>query len=206
MKTIVVLIFLSFSIYLHAENPDSTKAKIYQNKSIILEAAHKFDINPVYLASIIYVERSYNFSWTDIALDELIAKRGFNSSVGFCQVKIKTAYWIETQITDSLSSFFPRKKYINSLKLSKSPDELFKKLSNDGLNIYYAAAYLRIMQSFWEKSGYSIDKKPGILGTLYSIGLFHNNGKPRKPHTNPMANWFGREVIKSIFLLKHVFE
>ncbi len=195
MKTIIILL-LFFSISIYAENPDSTKAKIISQKTSILKASHIFDINPIFLAAIIFVERSHNFTWADIALDELIAKRGYNSSVGFCQVKNKTAYWIEVQLNDSLSTYHPGGKYFGLLKLSKSPNELLSKLSNDSLNINYAAAYLRIIQNHWEQAGFSIDKKPGIIGTLYSIGMFSKNGEVRKPHVNPTANWFGKEVLK----------
>jgi len=166
----------------------------------IVEAAKRYNINPAYLAAIIYTERTLNFDWSDKALDVLIAKRGYNSSIGFCQVKIKTAYWIETQLNDSLSAYFPNKKYFGFLNLSKSPGVLLNKLSNDSLNINYAAAYLRIIQSYWEKAGFSIDEKPDIIGTLYSIGMFANDGKPRKPHGTPKANWFGKDVNGAIYI------
>lgn len=194
-----ILLFLLFLVaLLNAENPDSTKAKIVVYKSWILEASRKFEINPVYLSTIIYVERSTNFDWSDRALDVLIAKRGYNSSIGFCQVKIKTAYWIETQVTNSISKYFPGKKYLCLLGLSKSKDELLKKLSNDSLNIHYSAAYIKIIQCYWAQAGFSIEEKPDIVGTLYSVGMFQDDGKPRKPHAHPKANWFGKKVKSSL--------
>ncbi len=194
------------SSFLHAENPDSTKAKIAVNKSLILEASKNFNIDPSYLAAIIYVERTSNYDWKDKALDALIAKRGYNSSVGFCQVKIKTAYWIETQLNDSSSIFCPGEKYVGLLKLSTSAKELLTKLEDDSLNIFYAAAYLRIIQNYWDKQGFNIDNKPDILGTLYSIGMFGDDGKARKPHANPKANWFGEKVKSSLFLFEALFQ
>lgn len=41
---------------------------------------------------------------------------------------------------------------------------------------------------------------PDIIGTLYSIGMFRDGAKPRKPHAHPKANWFGREVSGAIGL------
>jgi hypothetical protein len=202
---IKLFIFLFLSCFLHAENPDSTKAKIAVNKFLILEASKNFNIDPSYLAAIIYVERTSNYDWKDKALDALIAKRGYNSSVGFCQVKIKTAYWIETQLNDSSSIFCAGEKYVGLLKLSASAKELLKKLQDDSLNIIYAAAYLKIIQTYWQKSGFSIDNKPAIIGTLYSIGMFSDDGKARKPHAHPKANWFGAKVKASLFLFDNLF-
>jgi len=86
--------------------------------------------------------------------------------------------------------------------VSKSPEEIIKKLQSDSLNIFYAAAYLRIMQSRWSKANCSIDDKPEILGTLYSTGLFHIDGIERKPRKNPETNSFGKEVAEACGLFK----
>jgi hypothetical protein len=68
------------------------------------------------------------------------------------------------------------------------------------LNILYAAAYIRIIQSLWEKNGFSINKRPDIIGTLYSAGLFQVNGKLREPNNKPTANKFGELVLKYLKL------
>jgi hypothetical protein len=86
--------------------------------------------------------------------------------------------------------------------VSKSPAELISKLSKDSLNIIYAAAYIRIIQSRWKKEGFSIDEKPEIIGTLFSTGLFYRNGKERVPREKPKANEFGEKVKKAIILFK----
>ncbi|NCQ18847.1 MAG: hypothetical protein COZ80_10885 [Ignavibacteria bacterium CG_4_8_14_3_um_filter_37_9] len=191
-----------FVVPLFAERPDVTLLKIKEHKTLIESAARYFEVNPKYLRAIIYVERTLNYDWEDDALDIPLAEEGFNSSIGFSQVKMKTAYWIEVQVNDSKSSFFPGKKYSGLLKVSKSPAEIIKKLQNDTLNIYFAAAYLRIAQSRWSKANYSIDKKPAIIGTLYSTGLFHADGSERKPKDNPKANSFGKKVLQAYQLFK----
>jgi len=191
-----------FVVPLFAERPDVTLLKIKEHKTLIESAARYFEVNPKYLRAIIYVERTLNYNWEDDALDIPLAEGGFNSSIGFCQVKMKTAYWIEVQLNDSKSSYFPGKKYSRLLKVSKSPEEIIKKLQSDSLNIFYAAAYLRIMQSRWSKANCSIDDKPEILGTLYSTGLFHIDGIERKPRKNPETNSFGKEVAEACGLFK----
>jgi len=195
MKTILLYI-LTISTIAFAEHPDTTIAKIKTNQKLIEKASSVFCINPNILKSIIYVERTQNYTWEDDALDEYLAQAGLNSSIGFCQVKLKTAYWIEVQLNDSLATHFIGKKYFGKLKLSQSPQEIITKLQNDSLNILYASAYIKIIETRWKKEGFEIDKRADILGTLYSTGLFHRNGTERKPNKNPKANWFGRLVLK----------
>jgi hypothetical protein len=171
--------FLLFPVFLFlvcssfAEHPDSTLYKTYKRYSFFCTSSKFLNVDLGLLMAIVYVERISNFDWKDKALDILLANSGYNSSIGFCQVKLKTAYWIEVQLNDSSSIYWPGKEYANILSVSQSPKELIAKLENDSLNITYAAAYLRIIESRWEKAGYPIDDRADIIGTLYSTGLFN---------------------------------
>ena len=169
-KLLLLLAILSTLTY--GEHPDTTLAKLRQRAELIESASNMFDVNSRILASIIYAERTLNYTWEDDALDSYLAVAGLNSSIGFCQVKMKTAYWIEVQLNDTSSIYFPDEKYKGVLSLSNSPEEIITKLENDSLNILSAAAYLRIIISLWEKSGFPIDDRADIVGTLYSTGLF----------------------------------
>ncbi len=200
MRLIIIYVFVITSISF-AEHPDTTIAKLKERESLIKSASKMFDVDSRILSAIIYVERSVNFNWEDEAMDNLLAKGGLNSSIGFCQVKMKTAYWIEVHLNDSSSSYCAGKKYSGLLMLSESPEEIISKLENDSLNIMYAAAYLRIIISQWEKTGYPIDNRADILGTLYSTGLFNRNGKERLPNKNPKANKFGEKVQRSFVMI-----
>lgn len=182
----------------YAESPDVTLTKLKERQPLIDDAANKFAVNPHYLTAIIYVERILNYDWTDDAWDAPLAKAGKNSSIGFAQVKLKTAYFIERQLHDPAGPFYPGKLYQNLLQVSKSPNELIAKLTNDSLNILYAAAYLRLMQSRWETAGFSLNQRPDILGTLYSAGLFNNDGTERQPNANPKPNEFGKQVEEAL--------
>ena len=193
-----LLLFLLVIMNAHAENPDSSLSRITQNFPFIKSACYKFDVSPNTLSSIIFVERTLNVDWSDDALDIILAKTGHNSSIGFCQVKLKTAYWIEVQLKDSLSLYYSGAEYVNILPISDSPGELIIKLQDDSLNILYAAAYLRIIQSRWKKAGFLIDDRPEIIGTLYSTGLFYPDGTERIPRTEPEANEFGKKVAGSL--------
>ena len=85
--------------------------------------------------------------------------------------------------------------------MSKSPKEIITKLQNDSLNILYAAAYIKIIQTRWQNDGFPIDDRADILGTLYSTGLFYRDGTERKPNKNPKSNWFGKLVLEA----QHLF-
>jgi len=189
-----ILFFITIATYVFAENKIETTQLINSNKNIINQAAVTFNIDKNILKSVIYAERTLNFDWFDKALDTPTALKGYNSSIGFCQVKMKTAYWIEVQLSDSTSEFYPGKQYQNILPVSKSPREIITKLQIDSLNICYAAAYLKIIQNYWQKAGFSIKNRPDILGTLYSTGLFNRKGKIRRPNANPQANAFGKKA------------
>ena len=206
MKIIIFrgLVLAPFFIYSSILAEDSTKTSrvINERKDLIVTSCNNFDISPKILSSIIYVERQLNYNWRDEVFDVIIAKTGHNSSIGFCQVKLKTAYWIEVQLNDSSSIYWPGKKYANILSVSQSPEELIAKLENDSLNILYSTAYLRIIQSRWNKAGFSIANRADILGTLYSTGIFNPDGTERFPRSNPEANMFGRKVKAALHLFQ----
>lgn len=191
---ISAILFL-FPLFVFSENSISTTAIIESNSNYFNETAIIFDINPAFLKSIVYVERTLNYDWSDKIFDVFFAQSGRNSSIGFCQVKLKTAYWIEKQLNDSTSNFFPGEKYYKKLTISNSSQEIINKLNNDSLNILYAGAYIRIIQSLWKKSGFPINDRVDILATLYSTGLFQSDGSLRKPHKNPKANYFGKKAV-----------
>ncbi|MFH1527212.1 MAG: hypothetical protein ABIG69_11285 [Bacteroidota bacterium] len=196
MKKNLIIIFVIISVSnSFAVHPDTTILKLFQRKEFLLSASKKFDINSKILSSIIYVERTQNHTWEDDALDRYLADAGLNSSIGFCQVKLKTAYWIEVQLIDSTTKHYPGKKYEGLLHVSSSLTELLQKLQVDFLNIFYAAAYVCIMQKRWGKAGFSIAEKPDNLGVLYSTGLFYSNGKKIIPNSASKAKKFGKETL-----------
>ena len=206
-KILNKLIFLFVICFLNtflAENPDSTLYKISSNKNLIELASSKFNVDKDILSSIIFVERRENYTWEDDAMDEYLAQVGLNSSIGFCQVKMKTAYWIEVQLNDTNSIHYPGKDYYKLLNVSDTPQEIITKLQNDSINILYATAYLCIMQQRWSKANFPIDDRADILGTLYSTGLFYRNGNERKPNNNPKANRFGEMVLESIHFFNNL--
>ncbi len=188
---------------LFAEHPDSTLFKLKEQSKNIKYASETFDIDPIKLQSIIYVERTNNYNWQDEYFDDYLAKKGQNSSIGFCQIKMKTAYWIECQLADGSSEFYPGKEYQNILQVSQSPQEIINKLKDDQTNLLYASAYIRIIQSYWKKHGYVINNRVDIIATIFSYGMFsRQTGEPLKPNADPQPNSFGVKALKAYKFLK----
>ena len=103
--------------------------------------------------------------------------------------------WIECQLADSSSEFYCGERFNNILPVSSSAQDIIDKLNNDQTNLFYAAAYMRIIQSYWEKAGFPLDDSVDIIATIYSYGIFsRETGEPLKPHGEPKANWFGGEA------------
>jgi hypothetical protein len=202
----LVIIVVGIFVNLHAENPDTTLLKLDNQRTNIEYVSEAFGINPDFLKAIVYVERTNNYNWRDEYFDDYLAKKGQNSSIGFCQVKMKTAYWIECQLADSTSEFYPGKKYKGILPISQSPQEIIDKLEYDRTNLLYASAYMRIIQSYWESRGYSIDDRVDIIATIFSYGIFsRSTGEPLKPNSDPKPNWFGEQTldIYKMFILHY---
>jgi hypothetical protein len=193
-----LITFHSLATVAIPEEHGKTVKKIKDNYLYITSAAEYFMVNPLILAAIIYTERTLNYDWTDEVFDIALAKLGLNSSIAFCQIKIKTAFFVEIQIADSNRVYFPGFKFCSSIKISRSVEELIDKLTVDSINIFYAAAYLRIIQSYWQRNGLFMDNYPEIIGSLYQVGLFYPDGKERKPRWNPQPNHFGLLVKEAI--------
>jgi hypothetical protein len=189
--------FLLVISSLLAEDPDTTLAKFQEQAANIEYASKAFDIDPLKLKAITYIERTNNYNWQDEYFDDYLAKKGQNSSIGFCQVKMKTAYWIECQLADSTSEFYPGKGYEGILSVSQSPQEIIESLEDDKTNLLYASAYMRIIQSYWESKSFSIDDRVDIIATIFSYGIFsRSTGKPLKPNADPKPNWFGEQAFE----------
>lgn len=192
MKKLIILIFLSTVLFAQDKQTRVLK-ELISHKDIIVQAANTFNISPRVVASIIYAERFLNYNWEDDLLDELFAETGYNSSIGFGQMKPNTAFWIEQELHNSIGKYFLGKDIQTATQRSKSKREIIKKLVNDTTNIYYCSAYLAMIKHRWSKTFlFQVENETGILGTLYSLGIINFNGEERVPHDNPQMNHFGK--------------
>ncbi len=175
---------------------DTATQALAEHRNLIIEHSELFHVKPRIVAAVIYAERVLNVNWRDTYLDKLMALNRLNSSIGFCQIKLNTARWIENNLNDanskyflgdSIAAFFPESIYL---------DKLIKRLDDPGMNIMYAVAYLAMFQSRWQRDGVDISSRPDILGTLYSLGAFKTNGEERIPHPDPVPNRFGSTALE----------
>jgi len=190
--------FLLALALFHSPQEDSAKvvALLDHQGSLIKEAAELYGVKPRILTAVIYAERLLNYNWQDDALDELLAVSGYNSSIGFCQIKLKTAYWIQKNLQDERSPYYLGKGVAERFPVSRSTDELIDKLKDDRTNIEYAAAYLAMFQRRWKRAGIDMAGRPEILGTLYSTGPYRSDSSERQPHAHPLPNRFGNVVLQ----------
>lgn len=120
-------------------------------------------------------------------------------SWGVMGIKQETARQIENNLKDPKSTFYLGKKYERVLDYlatstltsyatstgQSNPDAIrFQRLTDEHDRYYsylYGALYIAEIEKQWDNSGFSIEKDPGTIATLYNIG-FQNS----KPHEKPL--------------------
>ena len=178
----------------------STQNDIYSREKYISTAAKSFHIKPRILATIIFTERYLNYTFVDKELDFLLLDFGINASVGFAQVKPKTAKWIEKQLHNPNEKGYLGKDCSLKLPISRRESQLNTKLRSDSLNIMYAAAYIAIFIKMWEKVGKNISNNIAVLATLYSHGYIN----PEKLKVNSFGKnaykfYYSKDILKKCF-------
>ena len=133
-------------------------------------------LNSRTFASVIYAERRRNINVWD-RYDEMRAELGHDSSVGFSQIKVSTAVWIQAVLEHRL--FLIEQE---ALQLSS----VVKDLCDDSLNIHMAGTYLCYMiESFQKKH----NRRPSAaeLATLYSRGVDYSKNIPLEITLNALG-------------------
>lgn len=189
-----ILFYLFIPIYLFPQTKEERVLnELVAFKNIITQAAGSMNLAPRVVASVIYAERYLNYNWEDDLLDELFAESGYNSSIGFGQIKPTTAFFVEQELYNSQSKYYLGGKSQTIIQRSKSKKNIIEKLMNDTTNIYYCAAFLAMIKQRWSKTiHFRYENETGIVATLYSLGVIRFDGTERKPHTNPQINIFGK--------------
>ena len=154
---ILLPILFVLKFYNNKEN-DKNILLLSKYSDLIKKYCSILSIEPRKYASIIYGELKTNYDDFD-RFDEIRARLGFDPSVGFAQIKISTANWIEANFTDNLIIF-----------RSSNSDELINKMITDSTNILYSAFYIKLINSKLKKKFY---RKPSILllASYYARGI-----------------------------------
>ena len=209
MKYLFLIIILLYSTYVFAGGNEA-KEVIVKYSTEINKASVETGISPRLLASIIYAEHKLNYNLEDEVLDGILAKIGYNSSVGVAQIKVNTAEWIERQVHDKRSVFYLGNKIEDLLPVNSERSKLIKILSDPAKNILFAACYIAMIEKLWYKEFnlFSLEHvKTGIIATLYCLGLVRANGKIRFPHEYAKMNNFGKtaQEFYNSFNLRNIF-
>ncbi len=198
IKIFFIIIFFPLLLFSQDNKFLEREKQITDKIHFINDSCAKFNINPHILATIIFTEKYLNSNWLDDELDFILVKLGINASCGFCQIKPKTAEWIEEQLNHEESKYYLGKDITNLIKPSKNNTELIDKLANDSINILYASAFLAMNIKRWKDNGIDISNNIEILGTLYTNGA-------RKPNNNMSINSFGKRA-KEFYMDKNLLK
>lgn len=187
---------------------DSTEvvALIQSHGYIIDSTSQAVGVDKRLVASVIFAERFLNVNWMESELDLLLARSGYNSSMGLGQIKIRTAKWIELQCEDSTSAYYSGASFGRGFRPSSTREELIGRLLDPNWNTWYVAAYLRMICKRWDEAGFPIGDKPDIVASLYSLGTHRPNGAERIPHGSPVQNQFGRVAEQFYLISERVLE
>ena len=200
---------LVFLLLLIGNKEERVLNDIKSKQSVIAQAASTMLISPRTVASVIYAERLLNYNWEDKILDDVTVRVGYNSSIGFAQIKITTAFWIEEELHKPYGHYYLGKEIEQRFPRSRTREELINRLINDSTNIQYGAAYLAMIRMRWTNTGFCFaeNNEAGMLGTLYCLGILKNNDKERLPNANASTNDFGKtaQAFYDSFTLRKEF-
>jgi hypothetical protein len=151
----------------------------------ILTYCEYFDIPETAYMSVIYAERLHNINEFDRA-DFTRAYLGFDASVGFGQIKISTAEWLETHYEE----LFP-------FSISANRTALIDRLYSPDTNIAYSVLYCRVIYNhFYEK--YGVFPDVASLSSYYSRGIDYGRTIHDKYYLNSLG-MTAYEVFKEHF-------
>jgi hypothetical protein len=108
-------------------------------------------------------------------------------SWGVMGLKQDTAIQIENNLKDKTSPFYLGLEYEHMLdfKTADHDTERFDRIiekDNQYYSYLYTGIYMKQIMKQWTDAGFSIDKRPEIITTLYNIGFIHS-----KPNASPAS-------------------
>ena len=120
-------------------------------------------------------------------------------SWGVMGIKQETARKIENNLKNPDSPWYLGKKYEKILDFTtNNPDnERFLRLTDEDNRYYsylYSAILIKQLETQWEKVGFPIHNRPGIVATLFNIGFANS-----KPHNSPQLGGAEIEINKTTY-------
>ncbi|MEI6123175.1 MAG: hypothetical protein WCQ95_06045 [Bacteroidota bacterium] len=166
------------------------KIAVIKDTTLIDSAAKVTDVESRLIVSVLLGEqmRLFNSSremYKSVISPLKILSVESNFAMGVTGIKEEAAITAERYLQDSLSIFYPGKKYFHLLDFYTTDiiKERYDRLVNYRNHYYsylYAAVILKEIKQQWKKSGFDISDRPEILATLYNVGYVMS-----KPKLNP---------------------
>lgn len=160
------------------------KIAVVKDTALIDSAGKVTDIEPRLIVSVLLGEQMRLFNSTRETYKKVISPLKIlsveaNFSLGVTGVKQETAIMAENFLKDSLSVYYPGKKYHHLLdfKSDDTEKERYDRLVNYRNHYYsylYAAIILKEFKQQWKRSGYNISGRPEILATLFNVGYIYS--------------------------------
>lgn len=170
------LVFLSALLWTLTGRPSSARIldDIEQNAEAIRGICSEFRMDPRQYVSVIYGELSSNLDYYD-RFDEVRARVGFNPSIGFAQLKVSTAMWLEERLSEA-----------GTVEASATRQELVDRLLQMKANITYSVFYLSLIRERLVKEG---TKEPSLrsLGSYYARGIETTSENLSVTYFNPVG-------------------
>ncbi len=158
------------------------KIAVIKDTTLIDSAAKVMDIEPRLIVSVLLGEqmRLFNSSremFKTVIRPLKILSVESNFSLGVTGIKEESAIIAEKYLKDSLSAYYPGKKYVHLLDFyTEDPTkERYDRLvdyRNHYYSYLYAAVMLKEFRQQWKRSGFDISNRPEILATLYNVGYY----------------------------------
>jgi hypothetical protein len=156
------------------------KLAVVKDTVLIDSAAELTGVKPRLIVSVLLGEQMRLFNSTREVYKKVLSPLKIlsvenNFSLGVTGVKQETAILAEKYLKDSVSLFYPGKKYEHLLDFYTTDvtKERFDRLVNYRNHFYsylYAGVILSEVRQQWKKSGFDISDRPEILATLFNVG------------------------------------
>lgn len=177
---------------------ETLKSAIERDAKVIEQAAALAGVDPRLIVANLVVEQLRLFHserevFKQVFSPLVILGNQSQFSWGVMGMKPETARQVEANLKNPDSPFYLGARYAPVLDFeTASPDqERFQRLVSEHDHYWsylYAGLYLKQVSAQWERAGYPINHKPGVLATLFNIGFDNSH-----PKTNPEV---GGAIIK----------
>ncbi len=172
---------IAFALVFKAEHPsDETICRLFVEKADTIDSVCvSLGIKSRLYVSVVYGELAANYDFLD-SFDEVRARLGLDPSVGFAQIKVSTAMWLEARLGN-----------VRELSVSGSRRELVARLLNENYNILYSAFYVKLIRERLQTDG-TEEPSVELIGSYYARGI---DGRPQRlstKYSNPVGRFAGR--------------